>query len=314
MARLGINAGIGANDGTGDSLRIAGGKINTNFEEIYDYFGNGSTLSFTANVWEETRVGINTLGKVGIGTTSPTKILETLGDVEFVGNLNVSGTGLVTATTFTGTFSGNASSATYATSAGIATNANYATVAGVSTYAHTAGFATDATNAVNVIGTGIGSFYELHSTGITTLSASGGITTTGGDLYIGGDLYVKDDISYDEVTVSRNLNVTGLSTFTVVSVASSLTVDGKYYGDGSRLTGISGLATALSPDPTSALNAFFKTPKEIIVKSGENILVASDDTSGNLVFAREKNIRVASGGTMTVGAGTTILLNVLNIF
>ena len=312
MARLGINTGIGANDGTGDSLRIAGGKINTNFEEIYDYFGDGSNLAFKNSVWEETAVGINTLAKVGIGTTNPTKTLETLGDVEFVGNLEV--TGIVTATTFSGNFLGNITSANYASAAGIATNANYATLAGVSTYAHTAGFATDATNAVNVIGTGIGSFYELHSTGITTLSASGGITTTGGDFYVGGDLYVKDDITYDEVNISRNLNVTGIATLGVVGVAGSLTVDDKYYGDGSRLTGISGFATALSPDPASALNAFFKTPKEIIVKAGENILVASDDTSGNLVFAREKNIRVASGGTMTVGAGTTILLNVLNIF
>ena len=42
MARLGLNAGSIPNDGTGDTLRNAGGKINSNFQEIYDYFGDGT--------------------------------------------------------------------------------------------------------------------------------------------------------------------------------------------------------------------------------------------------------------------------------
>ena len=45
MAKLGINTGSSANDGTGDSLRVAGGKINTNFDEIYSNFGDGTNLS-----------------------------------------------------------------------------------------------------------------------------------------------------------------------------------------------------------------------------------------------------------------------------
>ena len=45
MAKLGINTGTNANDGTGDSLRVAGGKINTNFDEIYSNFGDGTNLS-----------------------------------------------------------------------------------------------------------------------------------------------------------------------------------------------------------------------------------------------------------------------------
>ena len=52
---------------------------------------------------------------------------------------------------------------------------------------------------------------EAYISGVTTLAATGGITTTGGDLYVGGDLFVKDDIVYDEVT-GRNLNITGVAT------------------------------------------------------------------------------------------------------
>lgn len=44
MARQAINTGTTANDGTGDTLRAAAGKINANFTEIYDLLG-GEALS-----------------------------------------------------------------------------------------------------------------------------------------------------------------------------------------------------------------------------------------------------------------------------
>jgi len=39
MARQTINTGTIANDGTGDTLRIAGNKINENFVELYNLLG-----------------------------------------------------------------------------------------------------------------------------------------------------------------------------------------------------------------------------------------------------------------------------------
>ena len=43
MAKLGISTGT--NDGTGDSLIDGTVKINSNFNEIYNLIGDGSTLS-----------------------------------------------------------------------------------------------------------------------------------------------------------------------------------------------------------------------------------------------------------------------------
>lgn len=73
MARVGINTGSTANDGTGDSLRAAGGIINSNFSEIYSQLGDGTNLSAT---WEKTSAGINSTANVGIGTTNPQFQLE----------------------------------------------------------------------------------------------------------------------------------------------------------------------------------------------------------------------------------------------
>ena len=49
MTRQLINTGILPNDGQGDSLRGAGGKINDNFSELYNALGNGTALTIVNN-------------------------------------------------------------------------------------------------------------------------------------------------------------------------------------------------------------------------------------------------------------------------
>lgn len=86
MAKLGISTGTLPDDGTGDSLLDGAVKINSNFNEIYTYFGNGSNLTF-ASYWTQTGSGIHTLSNVGVGTTNPRFVLE-------VGSVGTSGTSL----------------------------------------------------------------------------------------------------------------------------------------------------------------------------------------------------------------------------
>ena len=132
MAKQGIGTGSAANDGTGDSLRSAAGKINANFDEIYALLrggGNsGSTLlagivtSIVAgdNVtltggptgivtinsaagggvgyFNENSTGISTVSNVGVGTTTASSRLTVDGTVKITGittidsSLNQSGT------------------------------------------------------------------------------------------------------------------------------------------------------------------------------------------------------------------------------
>jgi hypothetical protein len=54
MSKTPINVGTTANDGTGDSIRVGGQSINSNFTELYNGLGDGSTLSFDLNTQSPT--------------------------------------------------------------------------------------------------------------------------------------------------------------------------------------------------------------------------------------------------------------------
>jgi len=94
MSRLGINTGSNPNDGQGDPLRIAMGKINSNFTEIYSTFGDGSNLDSIPNVAENLTGNpiINVSGILNTGITT-TEHLEVR---------NITSIGIVTAVQFVG--------------------------------------------------------------------------------------------------------------------------------------------------------------------------------------------------------------------
>lgn len=81
MAQEIINIGTTPNDGTGDSLRDGGTKINNNFTEIYnftngfiDYNDTTGSISLTANTW--TDIPNNGLGASTNKTYAPVGVTE----------------------------------------------------------------------------------------------------------------------------------------------------------------------------------------------------------------------------------------------
>jgi len=127
-------------------------------------------------------------------------------------------------------------------------------------------------------------------------------------------------------TFNNNVNISGITTvgvltaYTSVTVGTAITADAasgivtatKFVGDGSGLTGVSGFATALSSDTSSILSKVFKTPINLEVAADATI--QSDDASDNIAFMREGRIHVQDGVVLTVGSGTTVLMNILSIF
>ena len=130
---------------------------------------------------------------------------------------------------------------------------------------------------------------NLHNVGIEIA----GINVLGADTPIGTGSTIYDS---------------GAALFTGVVTAT------QFKGDGSELTGVSGFSTALSNDTTSLLNQIFKTSVQHNVAAGTSVTIQSDAGSGNIAFTRLDRINVATGATIHVAAGTTFIMNVLNVF
>ena len=73
MAKSIIGVGTTANDGTGDTLRAAGVKINDNFSEIYNALGTGSAITLAPTVTELNYVdGVTSAIQTQLDAKSPT--------------------------------------------------------------------------------------------------------------------------------------------------------------------------------------------------------------------------------------------------
>ena len=212
MARQGIFTGFTPNDGLGDSLALGASKVNANFTEIYQTFGDGNNLSAnagSAGTWTKAgNSGIYTSKNVGIGTTDPTASLYVSGNVQltgittgtFVGDgsgltgVTATGSGVVIKDSgvlvgvaqslnfdrnldITQVFGGNvtvsaADTVGFAFTSGFSTTSGYANVAGVSTTSGTAGFADTATLAISA------NFATVA--GIVTYASASGVATNSG--------------------------------------------------------------------------------------------------------------------------------------
>jgi hypothetical protein len=100
MSRLGVNTGSNPNDGQGDPLRIAIGKINSNFTEIYNVIGDGNNLTSYAST-----SGISTLARnlTGSPIVNVSGILNTgITTTEHIEVRNITSVGVITALQFVG--------------------------------------------------------------------------------------------------------------------------------------------------------------------------------------------------------------------
>ena len=141
-----------------------------------------------------------------------------------------------------------------------------------------------------------------------------------GDVGIGGTLTYEDVTNVDSVgviTARSGINVSS-GNITVgsgnINVSSGSVSATSFTGDGSNLTGVSGFSTALGNTQGTLENLLFKTTESFTIGAGQSIRLESDNISGNTLFTRLGRINVSTGATFHVAAGTTFVMNVLDVF
>jgi hypothetical protein len=168
MAKSIIGVGTTANDGTGDTLRAAGVKINDNFSEIYTALGTGSAITLTPTVTELNYVdGVTSAIQTQLDAKSPTagsSSITTLGTIA---------TGVWNGTAIAGQYGGT----------GVANTGKTITLGGnlTTSGAHATTLTTTGTTGVTLPTTGTLATLagtETFSNKTLTASVLGGITTS----------------------------------------------------------------------------------------------------------------------------------------
>ena len=187
------------------------------------------------------------------------------------------------------------------------------------------GIGTTNPQAMLQVGTAISMFGSTGIVSATTFYGSGeGLTGVASTDYIitGTAATFNNEV---HVGVALTIGYAGVATFSgaggigVTITPSTGKVEAseiranEFYGDGSNLEGISaGLGTALGSE--YPLASVFKISNILSIGAGTSVTVESDASSGFLAFMRENDVHVASGATFHIGAGTTLVPDVLNIF
>lgn len=263
MSRLGINTGSNPNDGQGDPLRVAMGKINSNFLEIYNTFGNGFTVTSYASTAGISTVAQNLTGSPRINVSG---ILNTgITTTEHVQSVNIRATGVITATQFIG--DGSQLTNVTSTSSGVSiyddnvflgvarelnfdanivstspdgtqrvriSASGYATTAGIATYATTAGIAT--------VAQGLTGTPNLNVGVVTATSYRGsGVNLTG---------IITTLVAGTNVTITQSSGIATISAATTSSGSGNYAIIAGY----STSSGISTVAQGLTGTPNISVN------------------------------------------------------------
>ena len=250
MAKQAIGIGSVADDGTGDTLRVAGDKVNDNFDEIYTAIGDGTTLDVTGlgTITALNNATANELVTVGATTTE----LDAEANLTFDGS-TLTVTGNITVPNDGDIGSVGATDAIQISSAGIITFKDDILIKDGGTIG-----AASATTAITIASTGIVTFVDdilikdggtigVASTNDAMTISSAGIVTFKDDIIIkdGGNIGSASDPDAIAISSTGVVNINSSTDSTSATTGSLLThsigvADDASFGDQVTLFGASG--------------------------------------------------------------------------
>jgi hypothetical protein len=320
MSKLGITTGSSPNDGTGDTLLQGAVKINSNFDEVYTFLGDGSALTTIANDKLSGSITNNKLVNssvsfggisVDLGSSDATPAFD-LSDATNYPTSSLSGT--ITNAQLAGSIADGKLSSTFLKNVvddttpqlGGNLNLNSKNITG-----------TGNIPAANLTGT-LPSIDGSSLTGIvTSIVAGSNITLTGGPTGIvtinssgGGSLQNRTVVSGATTSIENNgignTDITGFKSYALMKVGLSTSGWIRLYTDSTSRTNDSSRSVGIDPTPGSGVIAEVVTTgistTQVITPfvMGGNLNNPSDAT----IYVAIKNL---SGSTQSITANLTIL-------
>ena len=139
--------------------------------------------------------------------------------------------------------------------------------------------------------------------------------TVGTDLVVHGNATFNGTVTGATVGItSAGYNVGTAKSLNFIGLGNTFAVEGDTVNISIAGGGGGGLGTALSEVKTDPGNQFYTTPRNVTIATGTTFFAEASVGDGGVVFSKLGRIHVATGATLHVGSGTTLAMDVLNLF
>ena len=139
--------------------------------------------------------------------------------------------------------------------------------------------------------------------------------TVGTDLVVNGNATFNGTVTGATVGVSSaGTSIGNAKTLNFIGLGNTFAVEGDNVNISIAGGGGGGLGTALSEVKAEPGSQIFTTPRNATISAGSSLYIDVSAGDGGVAFTKLGRIHVAAGATLHVGSGSTLAMDVLNLF
>ena len=149
----------------------------------------------------------------------------------------------------------------------------------------------------------------------------GFVNSSVADFNVGANLTVAGNATFNGTVTGATVGVSSAGTsignaktLNFIGLGNTFAVEGDNVNISIAGGGGGGLGTALSEVKTDPGNQFYTTPRNVTIATGTTFFAEASAGDGGVVFSKLGRIHVATGATVHIGSGTTLAMDVLNLF
>ena len=149
----------------------------------------------------------------------------------------------------------------------------------------------------------------------------GFVNSSVADFNVGTDLVVNGNATFNGTVTGATVGVSSAGTsignaksLNFIGLGNTFAVEGDTVNISIAGGGGGGLGTALSEVKAEPGSQIFTTPRNATISAGSSLFIDVSAGDGGVAFTKLGRIHVAAGATLHVGSGSTLAMDVLNLF
>ena len=149
----------------------------------------------------------------------------------------------------------------------------------------------------------------------------GFVNSSVADFSVGANLTVAGNATFNGTVTGATVGITSAGynvgtakSLNFIGLGNTFAVEGDTVNISIAGGGGGGLGTALSEVKAETGSQIFTTPRNATISAGSSLYIDVSAGDGGIAFTKLGRIHVAAGATLHVGSGSTLAMDVLNLF